>query len=155
MGFPIRFPSLDNSFVDRKEFYYKYYWTISYLLQNVTTVKPAPAPLKLLKVEQNCSLQYLPKNARTIRDGNVSFLISFRSDCMIAILLLFSKTRISTQSFTKQIKTIIGWTLRSKNKKDERNDRSPKLIWTSFNFLTTSPLTFVRSRLIGFPAEGK
>ena len=84
IGFPIRFPSLDNSFVDRKEFYYKYYWTISYLLQNVTTVKPAPAPLKLLKVEQNCSLQYLPKNARTIRDGNVSFLISFRSDCMIA-----------------------------------------------------------------------
>ena len=69
MGFLLRFPSLDNSFVDRKEFYYKYYWTISYLLQNVTTVKPAPAPLKLLKVEQNCSLQYLPKKARAHRDG--------------------------------------------------------------------------------------
>ena len=58
----MRFPSLDNSFVDRKEFYYKYYWTISYLLQNVTTVKPAPAPLKLLKVEQNCNIyQKMPE----------------------------------------------------------------------------------------------
>ena len=65
MGFQIHFPSLDNSFVDRKEFYYKYYWTISYLLQNVTIVKPAPAPLKLLKVEQNCSLQYLPKKCQS------------------------------------------------------------------------------------------
>lgn len=34
---------------------------ISYVLQNVTIVKPASAPVKLLKVEQNCSLQYLQK----------------------------------------------------------------------------------------------
>ena len=87
--------------------------------------------------------------------GMEMFHFWFRSDCMIAILLLFSKTGISTQSLTKHIETIIGWTLKSKNEKDERNDRSPKLIWTSFNFLTISPLTFVRSRLIGFPAEGK
>ena len=34
---------------------------ISYVLQNVTIVKPSSAPVKLLKVEQNCSLQYLQK----------------------------------------------------------------------------------------------
>ena len=85
MGFLLRFPSLDNSFVDRKEFYYKYYWTISYLLQNVTTVKPAPAPLKLLKVEQNCSLQYLPKKARAHRDGICFYQCSY---------MYFSKLRL-------------------------------------------------------------
>ena len=93
MGFLLRFPSLDNSFVDRKEFYYKYYWTISYLLQNVTTVKPAPAPLKLLKVEQNCSLQYLPKKARAHRDGIWNMFLSKLKIFVPIILPSFSKLK--------------------------------------------------------------
>ena len=45
---------------------------ISYVLQNVTIVKPSSAPVKLLKVEQNCSLQYLQKLVKNCTTASVT-----------------------------------------------------------------------------------
>ena len=55
---------------------------ISYVLQNVTIVKPSSAPVKLLKVEQNCSLQYLQKlvkNCTTVLPLQISNKIESNS----------------------------------------------------------------------------